>query len=240
MPEDNKTEIESTDPVTPPESKADDSNKKDDKTPESPEDDGIDVAQAKNLYKLLQDPKMGPVALKTLAESMGMKFDTPKQEEKAVKSIKEMIEEELTDYPDLSKRLSKTLTAILENQEAAFNSRLQELKTNADITAANEAFDWLYKEHADAKELEKEIEALMDEIPAKGTPKEYLTRLYKIAKAEKSEVSSKEKLVKKINSNKEDPDVNLKGSNSPDANNSGKAMSLDDAIALAQRAIKEK
>lgn len=214
--------------------------KEDSKSPQSPE--GIDpeeLEQARNLYKVLKDPRTAKAAVKLLADEHGLipsKDDSPKVEAKKIRSIKAIVKERLGDeYAFLSDKLGDVFEEALGTERERFEARLSEVSTKSAIQEAEAAFDKLAKNYDDFSQYEDTISSLMDRIPNKDmSAYEYLETLYDIAKSRDVRGRSSKKLAAKLQRNSTDPDVKLGGkTNAAEVKSPARVMSIDDALAEA-------
>lgn len=165
------------------------------------EEEKTEREEAIRLYRALNGDK-GVTILSMLAREAGIKLadeSTTKTEKKD--AIMDMLEEHLgSQYKFLAPKLGPVLKGLLEESKretaaeiAKINSRDLERTTDLALTE-------IMAENKDFHLFTKQIEELMKEIsPAPNTSqKAYLTRLYKLAKAdaqsESSETSRAERL----------------------------------------------
>jgi antirestriction protein len=201
--------------------------------------DPEELAQAKNLYKVLKDPRTAKAAIKMLADEHGLiptQKDTPKQEERKIKSIKSIVKEKLGDeYAFLSDKLGDVFEEALGTERERYEARLSEVSTKSALQEAEAAFDKLAKNYDDFSQYEDAISGLMDRIPNKDmSAYEYLETLYDIAKSRDVRGKGSRKLAEKIQRNSTDPAVRLAGKTTArEVKTPARVMSIDDALAEA-------
>jgi len=215
------------------------------KAPEQTKDEIAEAAQALNLFKLLKNPTSAKAIIRTLAEEHGIVLtgkETPKQEDRKVRSIKGLVKEKLGDeYAFIADKLGDVFEEALAEERATLNARFDDLNAKNAEKEAEAAFEWLQNEHEDANNYEQVIVTLMEEVPPGNMgAKKYLETLYIIAKGREGKAASSKKLAQKITRNSTDPDVKLSGkTRSSDVPvKSTKGMSIDDALSEAIASIK--
>jgi len=215
------------------------------KSPEQTKDEIAEAAQALNLFKLLKNPTSAKAIIRTLAEEHGIVLtgkETPKQEDRKVRSIKGLVKEKLGDeYAFIADKLGDVFEEALATERESLNEKFNEINAKSAEKEAEAAFEWLQNEHEDANNYEQVIVTLMEEVPPGNmSAKKYLETLYIIAKGREGKAASSKKLAQKITRNSTDPDVKLSGkTRSSDAPvKSTKGMTIDEALAEATAAIK--
>jgi hypothetical protein len=215
------------------------------KSPEQTKDEIAEAAQALNLFKLLKNPTSAKAIIRTLAEEHGIVLtgkETPKQEDRKVRSIKGLVKEKLGDeYAFIADKLGDVFEEALATERESLNEKFNEINAKSAEKEAEAAFEWLQNEHEDANNYEQVIVTLMEEVPPGNmSAKKYLETLYIIAKGREGKAASSKKLAQKITRNSTDPDVKLSGkTRSSDVPvKSTKGMSIDDALSEAIASIK--
>jgi len=215
------------------------------KSPEQTKDEIAEAAQALNLFKLLKNPTSAKAIIRTLAEEHGIVLtgkETPKQEDRKVRSIKGLVKEKLGDeYAFIADKLGDVFEEALATERESLNEKFNEINAKSAEKEAEAAFEWLQNEHEDANNYEQVIVTLMEEVPPGNmSAKKYLETLYIIAKGREGKAASSKKLAQKITRNSTDPDVKLSGkTRSSDVPvKSTKGMTIDEALAEATAAIK--
>lgn len=102
-----------------PEEKEDQEEKKEEKEEEEKEEEELSkeqLAQAKNLFKLLNNPETSKRAAETLAKAAGLELkeiETKKEAKEAIETIEEMVKKELGGYDFLATSITKILEKVL-------------------------------------------------------------------------------------------------------------------------------
>lgn len=163
------------------------------------DDDGMSEKQRKealSVYTALSDPKRARVFIETLAREAGLLNSDDKRSDKTKKSeMVEMLEESLgEDYKFLAPKLGPVFDKILGKHKEELDSRFDSVATERIQKESDDALAGMRKDFADFKLFETAIQALMEEIePGKNlTQKQYLTKLYKLAKAEAADTQRAE------------------------------------------------
>lgn len=216
------------------------------------------LAHAKTLFKLLNDPERSKETIEVLARAAGIKMgeiETKKEETKAIKSIKEMIEEEMGDeYKFFGSKLGNAIEKVLKHaidentkdlRESTQNLTNTQIKSEA-IKVQNEVLG----EYAQvpAQVLREMLRIQKDEevsLGPKGNYKTFFKTCLNLA-AENCGIS----LIKKGNSKTDDNKGEKKKSSPIDAlNNRGsqkegkkdvQIKSYKDAIELAIEEVESK
>ncbi len=210
-----------------------------------PDEDVNEIEQARNLYRLLKNPTSAKAIIRTLAEEHGLTFDkkdSPKAEDKKVRTIKSLVKDQLgEEYGFLAEKLGNIFEEALASERENIETKFRDISLKSAEREATEAFDYLQNKYDDAKNYENDIVALMEKIPnGEMSAKEYLETLYDVVKAKENRTKGTKKLAEKINRNSSDPEVKLSGkTRSGDVQvKSTKGMSIDDALADAVASIK--
>jgi DNA primase len=141
--------------------------------------------RAVNIYRMLNDPQMGPGIVKMLAEQLGIPLQPSTPETKPpVPSIKDIITQHLGEEhaflaPALAPAVEKAVQQLVQPiQRQLMESLVQNEYQNA-ISQINTETQGDFKKH------EPKIVTLMDQFkPGPNVPiKAYLTNLYTLAKA---------------------------------------------------------
>lgn len=150
---------------------------------------------ALNIYNLLNDPKTAPSVVKMLAESLGLKIDTPQTQQTQPTQTKEPTIEEIIannlgeEYRFLAPNLAKAITQVIDLRVTPIQRRVDESRAevefNTAITKLNETSKGDFQKHESA------ILQLMDRLkPGAGVSvHDYLNELYTLAKG-KSPIST--------------------------------------------------
>lgn len=181
---------------------------------EDEDDDEVDTQEIDNalrLFRALNDPKIGPAILQTMAKEAGITIEgsTKKEQKQLINTISEVVNEELgPEYKFLSEKLSRILNKIVpqiadekvQEVKKAQETRDREEKGAKVTTALNEVFE----QYQDVPtKVQKKFYSLLDEIPPNPStdPKKYFQRILNLATQEtettlvikKGSVSSNEK-----------------------------------------------
>ncbi len=187
-----------------------------------------ETKEAKALFKLLKDPSTQKETLRVLAERAGLlKSDTsPKQQEKTVKTILSILEEDLGDnLKFIAPQLAKSLEKILEQERQTQTERFTQLEADRVSNSVEIAKDKLSREtKGDSGKLWPKMESLSDKIkPAEGSsPYEYLKILYTLASADGQKSTIKREVNDKINKNAKDVGSRLQTSSTASGKGSEK------------------
>ena len=178
---------------------------------EEPEED--DSAAAIQLYKALTNPKTSRGVLAALAEEAGLSIaskETTRAE--AIQSATEVLRESLgKDYAFLADRLGPAIDKLLKNGTSdpkveRLERELAEIKQGTVMREINSALSDLYEKHPDAKDVEKQMLRLMDEVlPGPNTTgKAYIKHIYNLASEQSRLKSATKKTIDKMKANAND------------------------------------
>jgi hypothetical protein len=169
-----------------------------------------ELAEVKNLYKLLKDPNTNKAVIAALAEQAGIlrqPAETKAEVKEQKKSIQEILKTALPDYPSLATQLSGAIEEVLETERS---ERLESEQKQLETQIVNETNSALSELAKDTKGESRKLEAKMSELatrllPANGiSTKEYVRMLYTVASEGKTVQKSKANLADKINRNRTD------------------------------------
>lgn len=212
------------------------------------EDDGIDVTQAKNLYKALSDPKTAKPIIEALARQSGLLGDEPTkaQTKEVKKTIQAVFKEALGDKLGfLAEELGPAIEAVLKHYGEEQDSKLAAITRREVENETARAVEDLYKSHKDFEKYESRVLELMDEIaPGPNTKTSaYMEKLYRIAKSEAEEASTSEKMKAKLKKSSEDAPGRLSSASDREAATKAapKAnMTIEEALQKAALELEEK
>jgi len=170
-------------------------------------DDPEEIKEALSLFRGLKDPSKSTNILKYLATEAGLlgsDGDLTKKGEKVTDDkILKTLQKHLGEYKWIAPQFAGALKEMLEDQKAEIEGRFADLSANEQKRETNNAVDSLHKEFKDFKLYYPKIIKLMDDVVCgdNTSPKSYLTKLYKLAKAEagdtKDASNSREERIKK-------------------------------------------
>lgn len=239
----------------------------DDKDEEDTEDDEDDEKEdeekeltdeekvhAKTLFRLLTNPKSAPNALRTLVEQSGMKIqeaETKKEETKIIKSIKEMVKEELgEEYKFLGDKLGTVLEKLIVSQVKEQTKDIRERqnaeadqRTMETVKAAQEKVKSEYVQVSD--KVLREVLRIQEEGEAVVGPKTSAEKFFKtcvimaaenlgitlVKKAPGTKVETKERSKSPLDKLSESRGSHKEGVKSV------QVKSMDDAIAAAVESV---
>lgn len=210
--------------------------------PEKAEEDE-ETIQSKKLFKALSNPKTAVPVLKILMEQHGLKLETKKDVEKAKDEVLDILENELGDeYKFLAPKLSNAFKKILGTHQEQIENRFKEQQASELQRESKATVKKLETEYKDWPKYEKRINELTDEIEiGENTSFEvYLRHLYRVAKSEDAESSTKDKLTNKLVRSRSDVSNKLTPhSGSDDKNRKTTPKSLRDIIAQTADEIED-
>jgi len=234
----------------PPKKEKEDPEEDDDEQEGSGDDE--EDEKARQLYKALSNPATARQVIEVMARNAGI-IDTPKKEEKVVKTITDVIKDELgTEYSFLSSKLGKIIPQVVERiVEEKTEARINEIKEKQMTREKEEvskefhsAFEKLSEEFEDFDDLQGKMNKLMDVHPVtnKQTAYEYFRDLYYIAKSSRT---TKSKVVvdkAKLQKSKENVGARLSAEGEPKDTSKGSSgnMTLRQSIQAAIDEIQEK
>lgn len=230
----------------------------DDDEPDDEEKEELE--KAKQLFAIMKDPVARKAFLTQMMESEGLNKDSSKKEiTQAKKNIESILKTHLGDeYDILHGKLTKGLTEILElffeEKVKPFGERLSANEAKEERKLAESAWDSVFAEYSNSKELENAVAELCEEIRPKKDqdPKVYFRRLLKIAADEKGielkKVSAKDNAVLDFTKNRRkdnssDIDNRLKDKGADEGKmtrNPSLRTSLEDAIAAGAAEAEKK
>ncbi len=153
-------------------------------------DDPEEVKEALNLFRGLKDPKKSTGILKYLATEAGLLTadgDVSKKGENASDDkILKTLQKHLGEYKWIAPQFAGALKELLEEQKTEIEGKFGELSVREQQRDIGNAIGELTSQYKDFKLYHPKIVKLMDEITCGDNtpPKVYLTKLYKLAKAE--------------------------------------------------------
>ncbi len=155
---------------------------------ETPEEDGETVA-AQQLYRALKDPDHAVEIIELLAKKAGL-ITTREEKKEAKNLIHEALVEGLgEDYKWLADKLNPAINKILTAQQKQLEEKFDAQEARERQKESNDAVEKITGKFEDFKDHSKRIYQLMEEVVPSGklSQEQYLTKLYKLAKAEASE-----------------------------------------------------
>jgi len=212
----------------------------DDDSPES-------IAEARRIYKLLQNPVTAKTLVRELARAEGLlEPDATKQEVKAAKaSIKDILKEKLGDkYEFLIPQLSDALETILAGERETSQQSVQQIQIEATKRETADVLAKLAREtKGESRKVESRMLELMNEFqigPGVSIEK-YLRGLYAQASSARDAKNVQNQKNDKIRRNANDVPSRLQSSSTGAENTRGtvagadptKPMSLKDAVNFA-------
>ena len=238
--------------------------KPEEETPEEPSKE--DIERALSLLKLIQDPKTSKETVALLAKEVGLTPDATKEEKKeATKSLEDIFKAELgADLefmaPGLFKAVQKVIAAAVSEATAPITKDISESKAEKQSELISSSFDKMENEYKNFKELEPEINKLIDtHKPRPGqNPEAYFKELFFLAAGEKGVSTEKAKAkpnekpatvvvdINKARKNQNDATSRLASerTTSEDIKSSGeiqtKGLSLKNAVSEAVKQVQEK
>lgn len=221
---------------------------------EAPESDAAEadelsteqLAEAKRVYKILNDPSQRGPLIAALAQQSGILTalgDRPTRTEVAAakKEVTEILGDALGEYKFLAPKLGPAIEAILaqerETQQQGL-AEIQQAQIERDVVTVTD------KLRAETKGVSKQFETRMselaNEIPAGNMGVEtYVRRLFAIAQSERR--PAPQALADKIRRNSADASVRLapgtQGQRSPGIEMPTKKMNLDESINWAAQQL---
>lgn len=205
--------------------------------------------EAKNLYKLLADPKKGPALIAALAQQHGLlnkPVETKKEEQALKKSIADIFKEELGDqYGFLADRLSKAVDKSLDTVRAEQTQAVRDLQVANLTRDVNSTLASLAKEtNGASRGLESRMSELMNEYPIgqKTDVDKYIRDMYKLASAGKATSNVQKGTADKIRRQANDVSNRLpNGSGNPGVTSlpNGKNMSLKESVNWAVKQMEK-
>lgn len=200
--------------------------------------------QAKNLFKLLQDPNSARITIQALASQAGL-IETKKEAAEVKKDILSVLKEEMgEEYGNLPDKLARSLEKIVEaavaEKIAPSQAKLAEIEGKTFENEVDSAMRRLNKEtDGAASKLESDILQLMDQyLPGKDpeTGKtvsvyKYLKGLHEIASAGQKNRQIKKKIADKIQENANDMSRLRSSGASDERVRSSEKLTLDQIIA---------
>jgi len=212
---------------------------------ESPED----LAEAKRIYKLLQNPTTAKSLVRELARAEGLLEAEPptKQEIREAKaSIKDILKEKLGDkYEFLIPSLSDALETILAGERETHQQSVQQIQIDATKRETADVLAKLAREtKGESRKLESKMLELMNEFqigPGVSIEK-YLRGLYAQASSARTATSARNQQNDKIRRNANDAPSRLQTSSGAENNSRGgspagadpnKRLTVKEAVQLA-------
>jgi len=212
-------------------------------------DDPEEVKEALNLFRGLKDPTKSTGILKYLATEAGLLGKdgdlTSKGEKATDDKILKTLEKHLGEYKWIAPKFAGALKELLDGQKEEMETKFGELSQRDQQREVNNAIGELAKEFKDFKLYHPKIVKLMDEVTCgeNTPPKVYLTKLYRLAKAEagdtKDGTSDKANRLKK---NVQDATARLSSSGGKDDEHKKSSKSLPtrrEAIEMAMKQLEE-
>lgn len=207
-----------------------------------------DLAEAKRVYKLLQNPNTAKTLIRELARAEGLLGEeaptTQKEVVAAKKSIESILKESLGDkYGFLIPDLSKALDQMFSQERETQNQSVQQIQINQTKRETTEVLAQLAREtKGESRKVESQMLSLMEKFqigPGVGI-EEYLRGLYAQATSARSTQTATNKLTDKIRRNASDATSRLHSTGSgaservvPVQVDPNKKMSVKDAVNFA-------
>ena len=212
---------------------------------ESPED----LAEAKRIYKLLQNPTTARSLVRELARAEGLLAEEPPTRteiREGKKAIKDILKEKLGDkYDFLTPALSEALEAILEGERAEQQQSVQQIQIDATKRETADVLSKLAREtKGESRKLEPQMLELMNEFqigPGVSIEK-YLRGLLAQASSARTANKSQNQQNDRIRRNANDATSRLQSSSGAENNNRGgtparvdpnRRLSVKEAVQLA-------
>lgn len=211
------------------------------------------LEEAKKLYKALKDPKTANQVVGALAAQLGLlsgqpkAAETPKEEAKAKKAVKDILKSALGDeYSFLSDKLGNALDEVFSQQaeEQALKDEIA-LKSQTEKQTV-EAFDKLaVQTKNESRKFEKQMADLSAKIlPGPGmTVEEYIKVLYTQVTAGRKVAIVKSEINDKIRRNANDVTGRLHTAGGKTGNEGKfdptKSYTLKESVALAQKQLEQ-
>lgn len=187
------------------------------------EDDELDekeIAESKQLYKLLKSPDSRDSTLRLLAERAGIlntnKDLTKKEEKKEARKLVDILKDKLSDYPSLAEKLAPALEEILSTERAGRDADITTLKAAQLENQVEASLNRLAKEtKGESRKFEPKMIALMDKVkPGEGvSTQEYMETLFTLASSQSAAKSAAARIANKINKNAADLPSRIAGKN---------------------------
>ncbi len=222
---------------------------KDESQEDDEKDDPEEVKEALSLFRGLKDPKKSTGILKYLATEAGLlgaDGDLTSKGEKATDDkILKTLEKHLGEYKWIAPKFAGALKELLDGQKEEMETKFGELSQRDQQREVNNAIGELTREYKDFKLYHPKIVKLMDEVTCGDNtpPKVYLTKLYRLAKAEagdtKDATSTREERLKK---NGKDATARLSSSGGKDSEHKKESKALPtrrEAIEMAMKQLEE-
>ena len=229
------------------------SEKKDEKKEEKKEDDELNEDEqryAKDIFKALKDPDKAKILIKSLAESAGLlteksidkKDDKKDAEDKILTYLKESLGEDFAPFAEkLGPGLKKAVAELISEHTKDIRDDIAAKHDKEVADEVDAAFEKLYKNYEDAKDLKDEITKLMDTIsPGKGTSAyDYFETLYLKAVHSKSKSETNKKAEDKVKKARSDASSRLSSerNRASDSKELAKPMDLKAAIKAAEEEL---
>lgn len=250
MPNEEKVEVE-VEPEEPEEPEEEEEEEEEPGSEEEEPDEELDEEssltkkeqlEAKNLYKLLKDPKTSSNVLKVLAQQAGIlnndrsPIETAEDVKEAKQDLRKILEESLgPDLKWLVPKLGPALEKILNQERESNSTRVDELehqKVQDDVVRISDKLNRETK--GDFKRFESRMSQLADEIlPSSNMSVEkYMRYLYNIASSERRSNQQKSQLADKINRNASNASERLRSAGSPHAKDDGPKPGKDGKISV--------
>lgn len=212
--------------------------KEEEKEVEETEEEASERESATRLYNALKDPKTAKQVIRSLAAEAGL-LETLADKKEAKSSILDILSESLgEEYKFLAPKLGPAIEKILGEQEKRIGDKFQEAQMREVERETNTAVVEVSKQFKDFELFQPAIIKLMEQItPGKDmTQREYLTKLYKLAKVEASEGKTSEKKSEKIEKSRNDIPGQLHGKSvgGSDKSNTKSERPLTQRQAIAQ------
>lgn len=226
---------ETSDEETSDENESDESDDEDSDDSDSEDDvDEEELEQAKTLAKALKNPAQAKALLDQLTAT-AKKADPDLTTKEAKKAVADVLRDALKDEKlfFLAEALGPALEKLLDDVRGEFSGALGVLHQNQLRAQAQEARDQLNREtKGDFAKLESTIMKLMEETPVgNNTPKAYLRKMYRLAKAEESERQAKAAQKQKQKQNSGNPLDRLHGVGSKEVvSKSNKPRTTEDTV----------
>jgi hypothetical protein len=209
----------------------------DEDSDDSDSEDDVDeeeLAQAKTLARALKNPAQAKALLDQLTAT-AKKADPELTTQEAKKAVADVLREALKDEKlfFLAEALGPALEKLLDGVRSEFSGALGVLHQNQLRAQAQEARDQLNREtKGDFAKLESTIMKLMEETPVgNNTPKVYLRKMYRLAKAEESERQAKAAKQQRQKQNSGNPLDRLHGISSKETTSkSTKSRTTEDTV----------
>ena len=158
------------------------------------EEEAEETKTAVELFRALKDPTRGKVVLEMLVREAGLNLDSKSDVKKAKNEILDILEESLPDNVKfLAKDLAPGLEKLLDRQRQQMEGRFNQISEDTVAKETDEAISFLSNEYNDFTKHTKSIAKLAKQLtPEKGmTQKQFLSKLYLLAKAEAGETVTK-------------------------------------------------